>query len=479
MHSFCWALIDIETTGLHVTYDKITEIAVYIINEHGIKTKWQRLINPQRSIPLAIQTLTGISNDLVVDAPAFSHIALELYQLLEGCVLVAHNARFDYGFIKNAFKAEGISYQAPVVCTIKLLKQLYPNQPYYNLAYIAQSLDLSLMVHHRAQTDVELLYQIIVCMIRRHGQDEVDRLMRLIQNRSSLPSKLITNVGDLPESPGVYLFYGDINDVPLYIGKSISLRSRVMSHFSADHTHPKEFALSQQVVRVEVIPTAGELSALLLECQLIKEHMPVYNRKLRAKKTIAGFKLTRLNGYYAVAIERKHTTEGECCASTGLYGAFRSVYAAKTALLKLMKSYQLCAKLCHLEQGSGPCFAYQLKRCYGACINEEPADQYNSRLMDALKAYQELIWPYSGAIAIKEYCPINKLSQYSLFDNWRHMGTLSDKQSLHDWQTHIGRHPVSHSYDAYKILLSYLKDSTNHQYIIELATLETRGVPRD
>lgn len=93
MHSFCWALIDLETTGLHVTYDKITEIAVYIINEHGIKTKWQRLINPQRSIPLAIQTLTGISNDLVADAPTFAQIALELYQLLEGCVLVAHNAR--------------------------------------------------------------------------------------------------------------------------------------------------------------------------------------------------------------------------------------------------------------------------------------------------------------------------------------------------------------------------------------------------
>ncbi|CZL45329.1 TPA: hypothetical protein JBF46_15340 [Legionella pneumophila] len=466
-YTFRWALVDIETTGLHVTHDAITEIAVYIITELGIVITWHRLIKPSRSIPRAISALTGITNGMVQDAQPFAAIAAELYDLLEDCVFVAHNARFDYGFIKNAFKDCGITYQAPVLCTIKLLKQLYPHQESYRLDFIAQALNVAMNTHHRAQSDVDALHQIIVNMAERHSWSYLLTSAKALYQKSSIPSKLTTDVSQLPDTPGVYIFYGGKNPLPLYIGKSITLRQRVMSHFSGDYAHAKEFALSQQVERVEVIPTAGELSALLLESDMIKEHMPIYNRRLRRKTTLVGFRLKEHKGYLNLSIVREQVDEEDLVKSHGIYGAFRSVTAAKSMLLQLIKSHDLCPKLCGVEQGGSSCFSYQLKRCHGACIQEEHFESYNSRLLEALKEYQEEVWPYQGAIAIKEHCPVNKITQFTVFHQWRHLGSVPKEQLLNQWRK-LPDSNAKHTYDAYKILLSYLKHKTDKDHIIEL-----------
>ncbi len=467
--SFRWAVVDIETTGVHVTRDGITEIAVRVITEQGIECTWHRLINPGHPIPDSIRALTGISNELVRDAPFFEDVATELLDVLQGCVFVAHNARFDFGFIKNAFKRCGISYQAPVLCTIKLLKQLYPHQRYYNLAFIAHSLNIIVHHHHRAQGDVTALYEVIQKMVERHSWPQVHGAAKAFYQKSSIPSKLTTDVTQLPDTPGVYVFYGDKNSLPLYIGKSISLRQRVLSHFSGDYAHAKEFTLSQQVVRVEVIPTAGELSALLLESKMIKKHMPVYNRRLRRKTTLAGFMVREHLGYLTLSIVREQV-EDECeLRQHGVYGAFRSIAAAKRTLLQLIKNHDLCQKLCGVEQGSGTCFSYQLKRCHGACIKEESCDDYNGRLLEALKEYREVAWPYKGAIAIKEYCPVNNITQCTVVHQWRHVATLSCEHLLPQWRAHLKTPPeLSHTYDDYKIIRSYLTHKSEHAHIIAL-----------
>ena len=466
-YSHRWALVDIETTGLHVTHDAIIEIAVYIISEQGIETTWHRLIKPTRSIPQAISTLTGITNEMVQDAPTFVSIATELYEVLEDCVFVAHNARFDYGFIKNAFKKGGITYQASVLCTIKLLKQLYPHQESYGLAFIAQGLNVASHYHHRAQADVEVLYQIIIKMVERHSWPHVLAIAKSLHQKSSIPSKLTTDVSQLPDTPGVYIFYSSKNPLPLYIGKSITLRQRVMSHFSGDYAHAKEFALSQQVERVEVIPTAGELSALLLESDMIKEHMPIYNRRLRRKTNLVGFRLKEHMGYLTLSIVREQVNEEDHVKQHGIYGAFRSVTAAKRMLIELIKTHDLCPKLCGVEQGRGSCFSYQLKRCNGACIQEEHFEVYNGRLLESLKEYQEVIWPYQGAIAIKEQCFVNKITQFTVFYQWRHLGSVSKEHLLNQWRKLPELNSI-YTYDAYKILLSYLKHKADKENIIEL-----------
>ncbi|CAM2812188.1 3'-5' exonuclease family protein [Legionella worsleiensis] len=466
-YSYQWALVDIETTGLHVTRDEIIEIAVRIVTEQGVVRTWHRCIKPSRTISEAITRLTGITNQMVCDAPSFQDIATELFEVLEGSVFVAHNARFDYGFIKNAFKRAGIAYQAPVLCSIKLLKQLYPHQQSYNLACIAQSLHISLEQQHRAEADVALLHEVIHQIAEQHSWSTVLAVAKKIQQKSSTPSKLTTDISQLPESPGVYVFYGEKNALPLYIGKSVNLKQRILSHFSGDYTHAKEFALCQQTVRIDVIPTAGELSALLLESELIKKHMPVYNRMLRRKKTLVGFKLSEYRGYYTLSIVREQIEEDEL-QQHGIYGAFRSAAAAKGILLQLIKRYDLCPKLCGLEQGS-PCFSYQLKRCYGACIEAEPAEDYNKRLLESLKEYQAAVWPYQGAIAIKEHCPVNKITQFNVFHLWRHLGTVTHEDSLSQWRTCFSSETQLRStYDAYKILFSFLNNKSTKDQVIEL-----------
>ncbi|MDI1352359.1 MAG: GIY-YIG nuclease family protein, partial [bacterium] len=327
----------------------------------------------------------------------------------------------------------------------------------------------SLQNHHQALADIDALYEIIQQMAELHTWSKVLAVAKTIYQKSSIPSKLTTDVSTLPESPGVYIFYGDNNSLPLYIGKSISLRQRVLSHFSGDYAHAKEFALSQQVARVEVIPTAGELSALLLESDMIKKHMPVYNRKLRRKTTIAGFKLIEHNGYLNVTIVRELVEEDHDLKQHGLYGAFRSMVAAKRTLLQLIKTHDLCPKLCSIEQGNGACFSYQLKRCRGACIEEESGELYNKRILEAFKEYQEVVWPYKGAIAIKEYCLVNKITQFTVFHQWRHLGSVTSEDLLTQWRklSHVESQSKP-TYAAYKIVLSYLKHKSKTNHIIEL-----------
>jgi DNA polymerase-3 subunit epsilon len=353
---FQWAILDIETSGSSLRHDKIIEIAVLILTEKGVEQIWHRKSSP---------------------VYRFEESAHELSTLLEGCVLVASNARIKYGFLKNAFKKAGLRLQLPILCSLKLFKEFYPHLPQYDLMSLAEFFSLSPEVSSNVKTNVDLLCTLLNKLITKHSFSTVMATGKWCYQKSYEPFKLITNIAHLPKSYGVYLFYGSHDTLPLYIGKSINLKQRVISHFQSDHMSGKEFAIARQVERVEIIPTAGELSALLLESQLIKEKMPIYNRRLRRKKMIAGFQLENKKGYLAVHIVRESVNTEE---SSNLYGAYCSIKAATDQLLKLMKDAQLCAKLCGLEKGVGPCFSYQLKRCKGACLGKEPASHYNERV---------------------------------------------------------------------------------------------------
>ncbi|MGQ3889713.1 exonuclease domain-containing protein [Legionella sp. CNM-1927-20] len=464
--SFKWALIDIETTGLHVKQDKIIEIAVIILTEKGVEATWHSLINPERSIPEQIIKLTGIDNNLVQSASTFNVIAEELILLLQGCVLVAHNARFDYSFLKSAFKVCELSFQMPVLCSIKLLKDFYPALKSYKLSAIAKAFFLSKDVIHRAQDDVNLLRKIIDRLIQEFSLIEVLKKAKKAYQQPSIPSTLITDCSTFPETPGVYIFYGNEKTLPLYIGKSISLRQRILSHFQADHAHAKEFALSQQVKHIEIIPTAGELSALLLESALIKERMPLYNRRLRKKKSLVTIRAMRVDGYITLAAMRTTVEDESEMVTNDLYGAFRSISAAKKMLLYWIKEFGLCAKLCNLEQTRHACFSYQLKKCQGACIHAETYEIYNKRVEEALRQYKRETWPYKGSIAIKEEDKGNKMTQYLVFDQWHYLGSVNTEAELGALKKN--KKQLADTFDDYKILLAFLKNKHNKLDILEL-----------
>ena len=355
--------------------------------------------------------------------------------------------------MKNAFKSAGLPYKPKILCTIKLAKILYPSLGAYNLANIAKHLQLDNAPTYWAINDSALLLAFIQKVFKEFSHDKIIAMAKKLQGSSSKPSKLITDLNTLPVGPGVYLFYTDKSDLPIYIGKSISIRQRVLSHFQTDHTNDKEFKMAQQIHRVEYKKTTGELSALLLESQLIKEYLPLYNHRLRRKKQRVSLRKVLKNNYIFLEITTQCNESKE-----PLIGSFNTVNAAKNYLLTLIKEYQLCPKLCSLEKTKYSCFSYQLLRCLGACIQKEDCSQYNARIESALLAFQDDPWPFTGAIAIKE-CQTDKIN-WLVFHDWQFLGATPHES---EWPKLCNRlDPEQADRDTYKILKSYLQKKSNH-----------------
>jgi len=449
LKTYRWAIVDCETTGLHIKKDHLIKVSVIVVTESGIEASFSSLIKPPTRIPSVIEQLTGITNEHVILAPAFAEIADSLSVLLKNCIFVAHNARLNYVFLKNSLKSLDISLSMPVLCTIKLFKKLYPHAPSHAPIDFALYHGLLSQICHQRKADVFLLHQLLARAQQDHGLLRFLKEAKACYQQSSIPSKLKTDLSILPNSPGVYLFYGQTN-VPIYIGKSVTIRQRVLSHFQADYSHPKEFKMAQQVERVEFIATAGELSALILESNLIKQYSPVFNRKLRRKKTMVSFTLhEHQDGYLRIHSYRR----ADDCDLSHSYGSFSNMISAKKALLELQKAHQLCPKLCGLEQSKSACFSYQLKRCFGACIQEENRLNYNERVRQALHTIKKRAWPFNGAIAIKEECPISRQINWMKFNQWRYLGSVAHEDELDSLQDSN----VYHDLDIYRILVGYMK----------------------
>ncbi len=280
------AFVDVETTGSSPERERVTEVGLVVVDIDGDDarvTEWSSLVNPGIPIPADIQWLTGITNDMVRGAPAFAELAQELYDRLEGAIFVAHNARFDYGFLRAEFGRAGLNFHARTLCTVRLSRHLYPDRAPHTLDAIIERFGLGGEQRHRALGDARVLWRLLQKLADRHPPAELELAVAALLRHPSLPSHLPPDALDaLPHAPGVYLFYG-LNEHPIYIGKSVDLRARVSGHFNAEHRAPRELRLSQEVHRLEWEETAGELGALLREGELIKSRLPAHNIALRRK----------------------------------------------------------------------------------------------------------------------------------------------------------------------------------------------------
>ncbi len=463
-----WALIDIETTGTRAVSDHIIEIAIVVLREFKIIEQWQSLIKPPIAIPLSIQSLTGITPKNLTNAPTFDEIAITIFNKLKNRLFVAHNARFDYAFIKNSLKRYGIIFNAKTLCTVKLSRCLFPDEKRHNMDILIKRLNLKVSTRHRALGDVLLLQQFIeICRTKFGDKNLYNTIVTLIK-KPTLPPYLSTRLDEIPNTPGVYLFYGKSPEIPIYIGKSINLRTRILSHFSNDHASNKELKISQQVHQVKWIETSGELGALLLESHLIKEKMPLYNYRLRRNQFITGFTLEKKHNYLTIKITRK--SECKAINDSDFYGTFRSKSQAEKTLLKIISKNKLCRKLCYLEKSSGTCFSYQLKKCNGACQQLESADIYNLRVRLALEKYKQWIWPFDGPIGIKESCQKNSLHAIHIINQWRHYKTISKPDEWHtpDKATENNQHTV----DEIKLIQQYFKTKLRPEMVILLKNIE-------
>ena len=419
------AFVDLETTGANATVDRITEIGVILVDEDGVR-QWSRLIYPQIRISAFIEQLTGISNAMVSDAPCFEAVAEELSTLLQGYLFIAHNARFDYGFLKNEFKRSGIIFRPTVLCTVKLSRALFPAYKHHNLDSLIERYDLIVTGRHRALADARLIYQFWQRIHLIHDAAVIADTVKKLIGRSSLPSHIDRAlVDDLPDSPGVYLFYGE-NDLPLYIGKSTNIRQRVLSHFSADHSHSKEMSLSQQLRRIDWIETAGELGALLMEVNLIKTLQPIHNRRLRRNNALCAWQLQQQAEHLRpVLIWADDLDFG---AQDNLHGLYHSQRDAQKALRAIADQNQLCLSVLGIEKTAKgrPCLAWQLKKCKGACIGQEQPLEHAARLLTAMNKLKLATWLYPGAVGIQEG------DEWHIIDHWCYLGTAKNESEVQD-----------------------------------------------
>ncbi|MBC7623930.1 MAG: ethanolamine utilization protein [Aeromicrobium sp.] len=408
------------------TADRITEIGIINVVDGVVVEEWSTLVDPECSIPAEIQALTGITNAMVRDAPTFSDVAGEVRRRLGEAIFVAHNARFDYGFIKNEFRRLGESFTADVLCTVRLSRRLYPEYSRHGLDQLRERHHLTIDGRHRALGDARAAWQFVEVATREHSPSVVDSAIKALLKMPSLPPQLAPGVLDnLPEGPGVYVFYG-VNDLPIYVGKSIKLRDRVRSHFSSDYRSANDLRLSTEITRIEVEETAGELGALLREIALIKSRMPLRNHRLRRNQDVVFLRLRDLNALP----EYVRVDDIDFSRTDGLYGPFAAKSQAKSALNVLAADYQLCWHVIAGKPSGAACFGRQLHRCRGHCVGEETLLQHNMRLVAALAEKRLPDWPFDGRVAFREVSAETGLEAVHVFNRWCLVGSAQSEEAL-------------------------------------------------
>ena len=427
-----WLFLDVETTGSTATRDRVTEVAwVLLDGETGQVTKESHLVNPDARIPAFIQQLTGITDDMVADAPRFSAIAPRLAAAMDGAVFVAHNARFDYGFVKNEFKRIGQSVRAPVLCSVKLSRLFFPAEKRHNLDAVMARHQLQADSRHRALTDADLIYQFWLDLQQRFGPQKVLDAAKSLISQSSWPSHLDADALDeMPDTPGVYIFYGE-KRFTLYVGKSKHLRQRVLSHFSGDHAHGKELSLSMQVRQIEWHETPGEIGALLLEATLVKQLAPSHNVRLRRNKSLCAWRFsTKTNAPPSLV----WTQDLDAGAQDDLYGLFTSQRHAQTWLTTLAETHQLCKGRLGLEKvkPKQPCFGRQLRQCKGVCVGEEAPNLHDLRLLAAMVDRKVATWPFAGPVGFVERSKDKTQTAIHVVDRWCYLGTATQEGECAD-----------------------------------------------
>lgn len=419
--------IDLETTGPNPACDRITEIGIVEVTETGVR-RWSTLVNPEVPIPPFIRQLTGIDDDMVRDAPLFDTLSAELLQRLDGCLFIAHNARFDYGFLRNAFKRTGGTLRCDVLCTVKLSRRLFPHEPRHSLDALVERHGLLADARHRALADADLLWQYWRKLQHTVEADSLLTIIRQLLQRPNLPEHLDPDVlDDIPDGPGVYVFHGE-DDVALHVGKAAQLRQRVLSHFHGDHPSTRDQLLARSLRRIEWHETAGELGTDLLDAQLARRLGLV-----RAPRHgLCAWQAEDME-HGGLRLGLLHSRDNDFGRQRRVYGLFNTRQKAEKALESLADKLGL--RLHRPENSSGQPDTF---------VEMIPNDGQDGRMELALSALKLVSWPYPGPVALTETSRDGR-QDIHVIDNWRHLGTVQNEQEM---QRLLDDAPPSPAFDA-------------------------------
>lgn len=375
-----YAIVDIETTGGFAGKSKITEIAVVIHDGEKIVDQYETLLNPEQLIPGYITGLTGISQDMVDGAPLFSEVAEELHQLLSDKIFVAHNVNFDYSFIKRAFEQTGFLFTNKKLCTVRLSRQIIPDQRSYSLGNLCESLGIAIENRHRAMGDAEAT-TILFKKLLDENEDAVRAALKHNSKETILPPNLPKKEYlSLPEAPGVYYFLNDKAEV-VYVGKAINIKKRISSHFGGSSKNSRNQRIRNEVHHIDYQLTGNELIALVLESQEIKRLWPKYNRSQKYISNQWGiYKYEDRTGYPRFNVSKK-------IKGVAPLLSFKNHADGFHFLLNKIKEFQLCPKLSGIQKADGECYDVALGYCKGACSGKESVSDYNERVQLAVDSF--------------------------------------------------------------------------------------------
>ncbi len=373
-----YCILDIETTGGQFNEEGITEIAIYKFDGHTIVDQFISLVNPEIPIQPFVVKLTGINNAMLRSAPKFYEVAKRIIEITTDCVVVAHNASFDYRILRTEFRRLGYEFNIKTLCTVELAKKLLPEQPSHSLGKLVRALGIPMADRHRASGDALATVKLFQMLLEKDIEKTIVKNLIKLEVEKKIIPKLFDIIESLPSKTGVYYMHREDGSI-LYIGKSRNIKKRVNQHFTGENAKSKKIQV--EVCTVTYEETGSELIALLKESQEIKVNAPANNRSQR--KTLFPWALydeIDENGYLNLKIQKADGRKKEITS-------FGTLQEAKNVLFRISSQYHLCQKLTGLYVTKEACFQYKIKECDGACMGEISAEEYNQRVENCIANY--------------------------------------------------------------------------------------------
>lgn len=369
-----YAILDLETTGGKYNEEGVTEVAIYKYDGHEIVDQFISLVNPERPIQAFVVGLTGINNEMLRNAPKFFEVAKRIIEITEDCIIVAHNAQFDYRILQLEFDRLGYDYQRKSLCTVELAQNLLPDQESYSLGKLVRNLGIPITDRHRASGDALATVKLFKLLLAKDTNKIIIQEAIKLNPKKKLDTKLRDLISEVPSSTGVYYFHNAYGKVIL-IGKSRNIKKRVTQHFTNDNRKSKQ--LQEDVEAISYEETGNELIAQLKENEEIKKIKPAHNRsyrRLKFKAQIVSF--IDEKGYINLQVEKADPQKSSIVT-------YATLHVAKSNLVRILEEYNLCAAKTNLNLKEDRCLD---NTCSGACFNEELVSDYNKRVESFIDA---------------------------------------------------------------------------------------------
>ncbi len=452
-----FAIIDIETTGGSYKYERIIEIAIVIFDGEKIVETFDTLINPEILIPLHITRLTGITNDMVRNAPKFYEIAKRIVQMTEDKIFVAHNVNFDFSFIRKEFSDLGFVFSRKKLCTVKYTRQIYPGLDSYSLGKLAVHFEIQNNARHRAMGDAMATTELLAILLKKDNHNLFKSSLRkndaLVNMHNYLDKE---KIDALPESPGIYYFL-DSDQQIIYIGKSVNIHQRIISHLNNDSS-AKSIEMKNKIAEIKYDLSGSDLIAQLMESEKIKKHKPFYNRVLKRD----GFKFGIYAGYdtrgYLNFVIKKSNNHSEAVLT------FNTSQHARNFIFRMEQIYGICYAESNVNQSSN-CLRYMNSACLGMCISQIDVEQYNSVFKEMLKSLlfdeKDFIIELPGRESREKGFVLIQNGKYKGY------GFISEKQAM-EGVTNYNQFlfGFENNYDSHLIVKSYLSQNEIVKYVV-------------